>query len=304
MSKKNIILSIVFFLLCIGVALFFYVQNIHKDITTTLQEIHEPELREVSTLRKEKIELQQKTPFSLLILGVDKRDGDKGRSDTLLLLTVNPTSESIKMVSIPRDTYTEIIGLGIHDKINHAYAFGDIEMTVNTVENLLHVPIDYVVKIDMEGFQDIVDFVGGVDVVNETTFEVFGHTFLEGKIRLQGEQALDYVRMRKDDPQGDFGRQHRQKQVIQSLLKKGANFNLLLRHKELLLISEENIQTNMTFEQMLDIQKDYKKSINTIETLTFEEGAGELKDGIWYYMMNENELKKISEEIKLHLEMH
>lgn len=80
-------------------------------------------------------------------------------------------------------------------------------------------------------------------------------------------------------------------------------FNLLLRHKELLLIIEENLQTNMTFEQMLDIQRDYKKSINTIETLTFEEGVGELKDGIWYYMMNENEFKKISEEINEHLEM-
>lgn len=60
---------------------------------------------------------------------------------------------------------------------------------------------------------------------------MFGYTFLEEKIRLQGQQALDYVRMRKDDPLGDFGRQHRQKQVIQSLLKKGANFNLLLRKR-------------------------------------------------------------------------
>ncbi|MGE7977756.1 LCP family protein [Psychrobacillus sp. NPDC093200] len=303
MSKKNIILLVLLFFFCIFIGLFFYAQNVYSDVTTTLQEIHEPELRKVSVLRKDEIVLQKKIPFSLLILGVDKREGDKGRSDTILFLTVNPTSESIKMVSIPRDTYTEIIGKEIQDKINHAYAFGGIEMSVNTVENLLNVPIDYVIQIDMEGFKDIVDFIGGVTVNNDRSFQVNDTIFKEGEISLHGDQALDYVQMRKDDPRGDFGRQLRQKQVIQSLLKKGANFNILLKHNELLYIIEENIQTNMTFEQMLNIQKEYKKSINTIESLSFEDGVGELKNGIWYYMMNEDELNDISREMNEHLKM-
>ena len=149
MSKKMYWTSIISAIL-IGCAVFAGI--VYNNVTTTLETIHEPTIRPTSELRPKKITLEEKDPFSLLLLGVDERENDTGRSDTIIVLTVNPTSESTKILSIPRDTYAEIIGLNKQDKINHAYAFGGMEMALKTVENLLDVPIDYVVQVDMESF--------------------------------------------------------------------------------------------------------------------------------------------------------
>ncbi len=117
---------------------------------------------------------------------VDEREGDIGRSDTLIILTVNPNKESIQMVSIPRDTRTEIIGKGFEDKINHAYAFGGPEMTMDTVEHFLDIPIDYFVQLNLESFTEIVDSVGGVTVTNSLPFSSDGYYFDKGTITLDG----------------------------------------------------------------------------------------------------------------------
>src|SRR5690606_15649276 len=117
--------------------------------------------------RPAELELTKRDPFSVLMLGVDERAGDKGRSDTMIVITVNSEKNSMEMLSIPRDTRLEIVGKGIDDKINHAYAFGGVEMAMNTVEKFLDIPIDYYIKVNMEGFKDIVDTVGGVSVNND-----------------------------------------------------------------------------------------------------------------------------------------
>lgn len=301
MSKKKVIWISLITCLLIGVVV--YASSIYNDVSTTIQTIHEPEIRKVSELRTTEVELVKKEPFSLLLLGVDEREGDKGRSDTMIVLTVNPTTNSTKMISIPRDTYTEIIGKDKLDKINHAYAFGGIEMSLDTIENLLNIPVDYILQVNMESFLEIVDIIGGVNVDNPIAFQEGGYTFNEGIIHLDGEQALSYVRMRKDDPQGDFGRQSRQKQVLQAILKEGATVNNLWKYKEFLASIQENIRTNMTFEQMIDIQKGYKNALNQIETLSFEKGEGTRIDGIWYYVMDEQELNNVTLQLKKHLEI-
>ena len=144
--------------------------------------MHQPIERELSEKRIEEVTFKKKEPFSVLILGVDERKGDRGRSDTMIVLTVNPNQNSIKMLSIPRDTRTEIVGHGTEDKINHAYAFGGIEMSMATVEDFLNIPIDYYLQINMEGFKDIVDSVGGVTVNNDLDFTVDGKHFPKGII--------------------------------------------------------------------------------------------------------------------------
>ncbi|KQL36793.1 LCP family protein [Psychrobacillus sp. FJAT-21963] len=301
MSKKKVIWISLITCFLIGVVV--YASSIYNDVSTTIQTIHEPEIRKISELRTTEVELVKKEPFSLLLLGVDEREGDKGRSDTMIVLTVNPTTNSTKMISIPRDTYTEIIGKDKLDKINHAYAFGGIEMSLDTIENLLNIPVDYILQVNMESFLEIVDIIGGVNVDNPIAFQEGGYTFNEGIIHLDGEQALTYVRMRKDDPQGDFGRQARQKQVLQAILKEGATVNNLWKYKEFLASIQENIRTNMTFEQMIDIQKGYKNALNQIETLSFEKGEGTRIDGIWYYVMDEQELNNVTLQLKKHLEI-
>ncbi|ANU27533.1 LytR family transcriptional regulator [Planococcus versutus] len=286
-------------LIVIGVGVYLF--TVYTSFTNTLEEMHEPIEREVSEKRAtdQKVTLSEQDPFSVLLLGVDEREDDRGRSDTVVVMTVNPADKSTKMVSIPRDTYTEIVGRGTTDKINHAYAFGGIEMSMATVENLLDIPIDYVMQVNMEGFQDIVDAVGGVEVNNTLAFD----GFQKGTIQLDGHDALGYVRMRKQDPEGDFGRQNRQKQVIQGIMKKGASVNSLLNYKQIFTALGDNVRTNMTFDEMMDVQSNYRDAIGTVDQLMVEDGVGETINGIWYYMMDDAELAEIQSTLKTHLNM-
>lgn len=276
-----------------------YLFMIYNSFTNTLDDMHEPLDRPVSDMRTDEIALHEKDPFSVLLLGVDEREGDKGRSDTMVVVTVNPEDKSTKMVSIPRDTYTEIIGRGTNDKINHAYAFGGIEMSLATVENLLDIPIDYVMQVNMEGFKDIVDAVGGVEVNNPMAFDGFA----EGKNQLNGDEALSYVRMRKEDPRGDFGRQDRQKQVLQGIMRGGASVNSLFNYKDIFNALGNNVRTNMTFDEMKDVQSNYRDAIGTVDQMIIDDGHGETINGVWYYMMDENELSEVQTALKEHLNM-
>ncbi|WP_142827191.1 LCP family glycopolymer transferase [Planococcus soli] len=286
-------------LIVIGLGIYLF--TIYNSFTNTLEEIHEPIEREASEKRTtdQGVVLSEQDPFSVVLLGVDEREDDRGRSDTVVVLTVNPAEQSTKMVSIPRDTYTEIVGRGTMDKINHAYAFGGIEMSMATVENLLDIPIDYVMQVNMEGFQDIVDAVGGVEVNNAMAFDEFA----AGNIELNGEEALGYVRMRKQDPEGDFGRQNRQKQVIQAIMKEGASVNSLLNYRGIFDALGNNVRTNMTFDEMMDVQSNYRDAIDTVDQILVEDGTGETINGIWYYMMDDAELAEIQTTLKEHLDM-
>lgn len=284
-------------LIVIGVGIYLF--SIYNSFTNTLDEIHEPIDRPVSDMRVDEVKLNEKNPFSVLLLGVDEREGDRGRSDTMVVLTVNPEDKTTKMVSIPRDTYTEIIGRGTMDKINHAYAFGGIEMSMATVENLLDIPIDYVAQVNMEGFKDIVDAVDGVNVNSPLAFDGFS----SGEIHLNGDEALEYVRMRKEDPRGDFGRQDRQKQVIQGIMREGASVSSLVNYKDIFTALGSNVRTNMTFDEMMEVQKNYRDAVGQVDQIIVEDGYGETINGVWYYMMDEAELNEIQTVLKGHLNM-
>lgn len=282
-------------------AIILYVALIFFNLTKTAKEIHEPIDRDLSEKRESEIDFKNKDPFSVLVLGVDEREGDKGRSDTMVVLTVNPETKSTKMLSLPRDTYTEIVGKGVKDKLNHAYAFGGIEMAMASVEDLLDIPIDYVTQVNMESFKEIVDAVGGIDVDNALAFKQDGFSFDKGKIHLSGEEALAFVRMRYEDPRGDFGRQDRQKQVIQAVLREGASVNSLLNYKSIFGAISDNVRTNMTFDEMVDVQKNYRDAVGQIDQIYIENGQGERMNGIWYYIMDPDELTSIQNELKAHL---
>jgi polyisoprenyl-teichoic acid--peptidoglycan teichoic acid transferase len=301
-NKKwlKILLSVVGLLL-VGVGIYAY--SVYNNVEKTIADIHEPIEREKSEKRTEEVEFIEKDPISILLLGVDERANDRGRSDTMIVMTVNPNDKSMQMVSIPRDTRTEIIGKGFNDKINHAYAFGGVEMAMDTVENFLDIPIDYFLKVNMESFMDIVDAVGGVTVKNDFAFNYSGFSFNEGEISLTGESALAYSRMRYEDPRGDFGRQDRQKQIIQAVIQKGASFSSLTNYSDVLTVIGENVRTNLTFDDMYDIQKNYKDATHSLEKLTVS-GSGQMINGIYYLIVPEETRTSLSSKLKEHLQMN
>ncbi|WP_113928337.1 LytR family transcriptional regulator [Bacillus sp. P14.5] len=296
----RIVGMIVGLFLIIGGAYAYYV---YHTLNKSVESMHSPIDREKSDKRQEDVAFNKKDPFSVLLLGVDERENDAGRSDSLIVLTVNPKQESVKMVSIPRDTLTEIVGKGFKDKINHAYAFGGVEMAMETAENFLDIPIDYYTTINMEGFQEIVDAVGGVTVNNDLSFSYNGHDFRKGELELNGEEALAFARMRKDDPRGDFGRQLRQREVIQGIIDRGASVSTLWKFDNVFKALGNNVKTNLTFEEMVDIQKHYKSAAKDIEQINIDGGSGETIEGIWYYVVPDEELMEIRERMKDHLEL-
>lgn len=280
-----------------------YAYYLYDSVKDTAKEIHEPiDPEREATHPKPKVEEDELEPISILLMGVDERPGDRGRSDTMIVITVNPKKESMYMFNIPRDTRTLIVGRDMQDKINHAYAFGGTKMAVETVEHFLNIPIDYYFKVNMQGFEDIVNAVGGVTVNNEFTFTDGGYTFEKGEIHLTGKEALAYVRMRKKDPDGDLGRNQRQRQVIKAVIDKGASVSSITKFGDVLDVISENVKTNMTFEEMKDIQANYKDARKNLMSLTIKEEPTRIND-IFYFLVTDEERNRISNKLREHLGM-
>ncbi|WP_313798394.1 LytR family transcriptional regulator [Cytobacillus sp.] len=294
------VVGMIILFMLIGTGVYGY--SVYKSLTDAVDTMHQPIERELSEKRIEEITFEKKEPFSVLMLGVDEREGDRGRSDTMIVLTVNPNLHSIKMLSIPRDTRTEIVGRGTEDKINHAYAFGGVEMSMATVEDFLDIPIDYYLQINMEGFKDIVDSVGGVTVNNDLDFTVNGKHFPKGEITLNGREALMFSRMRYEDARGDFGRQLRQREVIQAVINKGASLSSLTKYQKIFSALGKNIKTNLIFNEMADIQKNYRHAAKTVEQLSIE-GDGKLIKDIYYFIVPDEEKQRVQGELRKHLEL-
>ena len=263
--------------------------------------------QEVETVNLREKEIKDNDSFSVLLLGIDNgaygRGTEVGRSDTMLVVTVNEKLGKTTIVSIPRDSYTEIIGYGINDKINHAYAFGQEKMSINSVQNMLNLPIDYYVTVDMGGLMGLVDAVGGLDITPVLTFTYEGESFTEGVDRhVDGEAALRYARMRYDDPEGDMGRQKRQQYVIQKLLEKLLNITSVTRYEEILKTLENSVRTNFTLDKLLSIKNNYPKALKNFESDKIS-GSGTMISGVYYFVVPEEERLRISNVLRESLDL-
>jgi LCP family protein required for cell wall assembly len=172
---------------------------------------------------------------NILLMGTDRRSdvattGDDAqapdwvpgaqRSDTLMLLHIDGSRQVAAVVSIPRDSWVQIPGHG-YGKINWAYSYGGPSLTVATVEKLTNIRIDHLAVVDWEGFKELTDHLGGVDIdvpatVHDSANDV---TWTEGRHHLDGQQALLYVRQRYGLPGGDFDRVKRQQAFLRAVLQ-------------------------------------------------------------------------------------
>lgn len=278
-----------------------YLYYLYDKMGDTISTIHAPLDRDSnSDHQKEIADLFKKNEsLNILLLGVDQRPGDKGRSDTMILLSLNPRINSLAMLSIPRDTYVNIPGYGM-DKINHAYAFGDTELSVQTVEETFNLPIHFYMKVDMEGFKRGIDAIGGVTVKNDQDFSQGSNLFSKGDVHLGGDQALAFIRMRKDDPRGDFGRNDRQRRVVTAAIQKAGNFSNITNADNILNILGDHAKTDLTMDHIQTLFSDYRGVRRKIKTVNIK-GSGKTLDK-WYYMVSDDEFNRIHQEIKKHME--
>lgn len=247
-----------------------------------------------SDLRDKQVEMNSE-PFTILLLGTDqrKRTDPVWRADVMILVAVNPKTHSAKVLSIPRDTYATIANTnGLKTKINSAAYWGykkDVGQVPNirkTLEDLLHVPIDYYARINFQGFEDIVDALGGVEVNVQFPFHqvaIGGDMvyFEPGVKELNGSEALAYVRMRKQDPRGDLGRNIRQREVVTELIDKIASFEGVGNFSKLMKAVGDNFEHSLEMEHFKALANIYRKipknNIENLEIKTYPEnvpGAG------------------------------
>lgn len=180
-------------------------------------------LNKMGSIEESTAEMAVQKGTAVLLVGSDSREGvDGARADTMLILYRPPTGQSV-LISLPRDSYVTIPGYG-EDKLNAAYSYGGDALLEDTVEQATGVQLDGYLEIGFDGFTDLVDAVGGIEVcVDEAVQDDFsGLDLPAGCSDIDGTMALAYVRMRYADPEGDIGRAKRQREVIGKVVKKAA----------------------------------------------------------------------------------
>lgn len=302
-NRKRICLTLLSLAIIAFVGAGFYFMNILNNTKASLNSTYSS--TNVKKMRNVSDVLKKKKPFSVLILGTDTGDlgrHDKGRTDTMILMTVNPKTKNVAMLSIPRDTEVHVPGSGDdHDKINAAYTLTGVNGAIKTVQNMLDVPIDFYMLVNMGGLTKTVDAVGGVTVDPPLTFK-YGAANVKKhkKVTLNGKQALDYSRMRHDDPLGDYGRQYRQRQVIQSLIHKALSVSSITRYRQLLNSIDKNMKTDMTYSDMVTIETNYKSAGRKVKSYVLQ-GDNATIDGLSYQVASANEKKKKSDIMRKQL---
>ena len=275
-----------------------YAFSIYRSAQQALDNAYTP----VETQRAP--ELRRDNPISVLLLGIDRdHPGDRGRSDTMMVVTINPNEGSTNILSLARDTRVEIVGRGTIDKINHAYAFGGPQMSIDTVQNFLDIPIDFFAEIDMDGFMTLVDVVGGVTVTNEFAFSEGGHHFPAGEITLRNSsEVLEYVRMRFQDPRGDFGRQERQRDVLVALVNEVAG-HAVTQFQDIFDTVGDNLGTNMTMGNIVSLSLNYHSALGEINQMELR-GHGQRINGIYYQVIPDYQLQETRQILRNHLELN
>jgi polyisoprenyl-teichoic acid--peptidoglycan teichoic acid transferase len=190
-------------------------------------------------------------PLNVLVLGVDESpesEVEGSRTDTIMLVQVVPGTGEVKLLSVPRDLLVEIEP-GVEDRINSAYSYGGIEQTMSALQGYARVPIEHYAVVDFEGFRDVINAMGGVEMdVEDEIPPKYG--IKDGLQTLNGAQALFYARYRKTAG-GDLDRIERQQRLTAALRSKALGWDTVNRLPEIGRVMNRNVETNLSFDQGL-----------------------------------------------------
>lgn len=282
-------------------------KNISHEDTTTLQN------NEPSTLQNsESTVLQNNDIQNIALFGIDETEGTVGRSDCIMILTIDNKHKKLKLSSIIRDSYVVIPTKEKKDKINHAYAFGGPELALKTLNENFNLNLDQFVTVNFSSLPKIIDSIGGIklDITNDETKYINNYideiNKLNGTIspnittsgiqKVDGTQALAYCRIRYTDG-GDFERSQRHRTVINQLIEKCKTISVTqypsILDKALPLV-HTNLETSEILSLAVNINLLKNKPIVQDRFPTNEDGNGKNIDGIYYYVFDKTStIKKI-----------
>lgn len=245
--------------------------SIQSEELIVLPEVNDPPKPPPKKEQRKKWTLENTEPLNVLLIGIDARNDEPSRTDTIMVAKYNPCNKTAKIASIMRDSYVTIPGHS-KNKINAAFAFGGEPLLQQTIEKNLDITIDYYAIINFEGFINMIDSVApeGLEVPIEKAM-VDPHNsirFQSGTQRLNGEKVLKYVRFRKD-AESDFGRVRRQQQVLTLLKDEVLSFSGLTKIPNIIGAIRPHVETNIPPTKFLSIGRDLVfQKVDEIDTMT------------------------------------
>jgi len=243
---------------------------------------------------------------NIVLFGIDQTEGDIGRSDAIIIATVDSLHKKLKLTSISRDSYVNIEGHG-YDKLNHAYAYGQEELAIKTINKTFGLDITDYAKVNFNNLKDIIDTLGGIDITVEDSElgDLNGVISTSGRQHVNGTQALAYSRIRKNSG-GDDSRTERQRMLLTEIFNKVSTVGIL---KLPSMVNDilPHVQTSLSTSEVLSLgTKVLTSGITDIEQLRFplaEHSKGDKINNIYYTTFDEEITKEqiqkyIYEDIK------
>lgn len=254
-----------------------------------------------------------KDSFNIYVTGMDTygKISQTSRSDVNIVITVNPKTEKILITWVPRDYYVKINNSSYKDKLTHAGIYG-IDTSIYALENLLDTEINYYFKVNFTSVVKIIDLLEGIEVYNDETFTTNDNfTFNKGMVKLNGEEALSFVRDRKHVTGGDLGRGKNQVKVLEAVIKKASSPKIITKYTSLLNSLDGAFLTNMPLNTMksfirkeISKRRDWNFESNTLNGTDGSEFTYSYKNQKLYVMIPyedsvsdaQNKIKEILEE--------
>ena len=290
MKKRSKIVLIIIgiiigvFLISIG-GVYIYGRHIYNKVEKV--EVDKEEVG-ITEEVEEKLSPYNNSVINIALFGVDSHDGSTGRSDSIIIATIDTIHKKLKLTSIMRDSYVNISGIG-NDKINHAYAFGGPQLAIKTLNENFDLNIQDFVAVNFDSLPKIIDMLGGVtvDVTEEEVSHISGINSA-GTYNLTGAQALAYSRIRYATG-GDYVRTERQRTILTKMYEKILSINPT-QYTSLLSEGLSMLQTSLDYSKILELGTEVlKMGVTTLEQERFPLDGycqGEIINGVYYLIFN------------------
>lgn len=311
-KKKVLVTILVILLILVLIALGGYLYAKHKLGFMNYSPIDDKDLAVNSDLYNQSNTDLTKDQFNnvknIVLFGSDSKnlsDMSEGRSDTIVITSINPTKKSLKLISIPRDTYVSIAGHG-KTKINAAYAYGQEKLAISTINSNFGLNLDKYITINFSGLIDVIDKIGGVTVTidkdemnyindgvrswTDTGSSSKATLSKYGTVTLNGKQALIYSRNRTTGNGNDFQRANRQRTVIEAILSKVSK----MPYDKVLSLSDsilKDVKTNITSDEYIALlasvfkdKDEYLKNVISAQVPSTDYAKGQMIGGIYYFV--------------------
>ena len=274
------------FLISIG-GVYIYGKHIYNKVEKV--EVDKEEVG-ITEEVEEKLSPYNNSVINIALFGVDSYDGSTGRSDSIIIATIDTIHKKLKLTSIMRDSYVNISGIG-NDKINHAYAFGGPQLAIKTLNENFDLNIQDFVAVNFDSLPKIIDMLGGVtiDVTEEEVSHISGINSA-GTYNLTGAQALAYSRIRYATG-GDYVRTERQRTILTKMYEKILSINPT-QYTSLLNEGLSMLQTSLDYSKILELGTEVlKMGVTTLEQERFPLDGycqGEIINGVYYLIFNKS----------------